>query len=89
MFIVSLPYAVARGGYWSLIAMLLVAYVCSYTGRILVDCLYDENDDVVVDIFKGKFFFPFKISQSKRRRRIYSSYVDIAENVFGKKNYIS
>ena len=83
MFIVSLPYAVSRGGYWSLFAMLFVAYVCSYTGRILVDCLYDENDDEVVDIFQGKFLVPLKISQSKRRHRVFTSYVHIAEHVLG------
>ena len=36
MFVVSLPYAVANGGYWALLAMLLVAYVCCYTGKIIL-----------------------------------------------------
>jgi vesicular inhibitory amino acid transporter len=43
MFVVSLPYAVLHGGYWALIALMGVAHICCYTGRILVDCLYEEN----------------------------------------------
>ncbi|KRZ72449.1 Vesicular GABA transporter [Trichinella papuae] len=43
MFIVSLPYTILHGGFWSIFALVLVAYVCYYTGLILVECLYDEN----------------------------------------------
>ena len=45
MFIVSFPYAVLQGGYWAIIAMTLVAYICCYTGKILVQCLYEEDED--------------------------------------------
>ncbi|CAG0919423.1 unnamed protein product [Notodromas monacha] len=45
MFVVSLPYAVLHGGYWALIALMGVAHICCYTGRILVDCLYEEGED--------------------------------------------
>ncbi|KAJ8924408.1 hypothetical protein NQ315_007204 [Exocentrus adspersus] len=41
MFIVSLPFAVLRGGYWAIAAMIGIAYICCYTGKILVDCLYE------------------------------------------------
>lgn len=34
MFIVSLPYAVMRGGYWAIIAMVGIAYICCYTGKV-------------------------------------------------------
>ncbi|KAL3868549.1 hypothetical protein ACJMK2_041350 [Sinanodonta woodiana] len=44
MFIVSFPFAVLQGGYWAVFAMVLVAYICCHTGKILVDCLY-ENDE--------------------------------------------
>jgi vesicular inhibitory amino acid transporter len=44
MFIVSFPYAVLQGGYWAIIAMVAVAYICCYTGKILVDCLYEEDE---------------------------------------------
>ncbi|CAK9249936.1 unnamed protein product, partial [Sphagnum jensenii] len=55
MFVVSLPYAVANGGYWALTAMLLMAYVCCYTGKILIDCLYDEEDDEMVNLFENNY----------------------------------
>ncbi|KAL4237158.1 hypothetical protein ACF0H5_005538 [Mactra antiquata] len=44
MFIVSFPYAVLQGGYWAIVAMVLVAYICCYTGKILVQCLYEEDE---------------------------------------------
>lgn len=44
MFIVCLPYAALHSGYWAVIVMVGVAYICCYTGKILVACLY-ENDD--------------------------------------------
>ncbi len=84
MFVVSLPFAVSRGGWWSILAMLLVSYVCSFTGRILVDCLYDEKDDENVDFFSDKFLVPLNISQSKRQKRVHNSYVEIADSVLGK-----
>ena len=43
MFIVTFPYTVVEGGYWTLFSMILIAYICCYTGEILVDCLYEEN----------------------------------------------
>ena len=43
MFIVSFPYTVVQGGYWALVFMVLMAYVCCHTGNILVDCLYDYD----------------------------------------------
>ncbi|PNF17061.1 hypothetical protein B7P43_G00846 [Cryptotermes secundus] len=43
MFIVSLPFAVLRGGYWAIAAMIGIAYICCYTGKILVECLYEED----------------------------------------------
>lgn len=36
MFIVSLPFAVLRGGYWAIIAMVGIAYICCYTGKVSV-----------------------------------------------------
>ncbi|KAK3091092.1 hypothetical protein FSP39_017053 [Pinctada imbricata] len=43
MFIVSFPYAVLQGGYWAIFAIIFVSYICCHTGKILVDCLYDED----------------------------------------------
>ena len=33
MFIVSLPFAVLRGGYWAIAAMIGIAHICCYTGK--------------------------------------------------------
>ncbi|XP_049318248.1 uncharacterized protein LOC105225399 isoform X2 [Bactrocera dorsalis] len=43
MFIVSLPFAVLHGGYWAIIAMVGIAYICCYTGKVLVQCLYEPD----------------------------------------------
>ena len=43
MFIVSLPYAVYHGGYWAIIAMVGISYICCHTGKILVECLYEDG----------------------------------------------
>lgn len=45
MFIVSLPYAVLHGGYWGVFSLVFVAYICCHTGKILVACLYEPNED--------------------------------------------
>lgn len=84
MFVVSLPYAIGSGGYWGFASMMLVAYICCYTGKILIDCLYDDDDDELIDVFQCKL--PFKIlkTKSKRRHRIRHSYVDIATDVWGR-----
>jgi len=49
MFIVSLPYAVLHGGYWGVFALVFIAYVACYTGKILVASLYelDESGQLV------------------------------------------
>ncbi|XP_017839977.1 vesicular inhibitory amino acid transporter isoform X1 [Drosophila busckii] len=43
MFIVSLPFAVLHGGYWAIIAMVGIAHICCYTGKVLVQCLYEPD----------------------------------------------
>lgn len=48
MFIVSLPYAVLHGGYWGIFALVFVAYICCYTGKILVACLYEPDANGVL-----------------------------------------
>uniref|UniRef100_A0A6G1S665 Vesicular inhibitory amino acid transporter n=1 Tax=Aceria tosichella TaxID=561515 RepID=A0A6G1S665_9ACAR len=44
MSLVSLPYAVLHGGYCGLFSLILVAYICCHTGKILVDCLYERDE---------------------------------------------
>ena len=43
--ILALPYVVARTGLVAIAAMLIVPFMCYYTGTILIDCLYENNDD--------------------------------------------
>uniref|UniRef100_A0A1A9V7N4 Vesicular inhibitory amino acid transporter n=1 Tax=Glossina austeni TaxID=7395 RepID=A0A1A9V7N4_GLOAU len=43
MFIVSLPFAVLHGGYWAIVAMVGIAHICCYTGKVLVQCLYEPD----------------------------------------------
>lgn len=52
MFIVALPYGVLHGGYWAIAAMVGIAHICCHTGKILVECLYetDENTGEVVRV---------------------------------------
>lgn len=45
MFVVALPYGVYHGGYWAILAMVGIAHICCHTGKILVDCLYEEPDE--------------------------------------------
>lgn len=49
MFMVSLPFAVLHGGYWGVFSLVFIAYICCHTGKILVDCLYepDENGQMI------------------------------------------
>ena len=41
--ILGVPYAVRMGGWASIATIVLVALVCCYTGKLLVECLYEES----------------------------------------------
>ncbi|XP_068610202.1 vesicular inhibitory amino acid transporter-like [Brachionichthys hirsutus] len=43
IFVLGLPFALVRSGYVGLILLGVSAWVCNHTGRILVDCLYEEQ----------------------------------------------
>lgn len=43
MFIVSFPYALLQGGYWTLLSITVVAAICTHTSRIIVKCLYEDD----------------------------------------------
>lgn len=45
MFIVSLPYGVYHGGYWGIAAMVGISHICCHTGKILVECLYETDEE--------------------------------------------
>ena len=44
MFVLGLPYAILHGGYLGLFLIIFAAVVCCYTGKILIACLYEENE---------------------------------------------
>lgn len=45
MFVLGLPYAILHGGYLGLFLIIFAAVVCCYTGKILIACLYEEDED--------------------------------------------
>lgn len=44
IFVLGLPFALVRSGYLGLVLMVLSAWVCNHTGRILVACLYEDQE---------------------------------------------
>ena len=42
--IVALPYVISQSGLVAIVALVFVPFLGFYTGAILIDCLYDEND---------------------------------------------
>lgn len=40
----GLPYALLQSGYLGLLLLILAAAMCSYTGKILIACLYEEDE---------------------------------------------
>ncbi|XP_048860538.1 vesicular inhibitory amino acid transporter [Brienomyrus brachyistius] len=44
IFVLGLPYALLQSGLPGLILLVLAAIICSYTGKILVACLYEEDE---------------------------------------------
>lgn len=70
MFVLSLPWAVYHGGFIGVFLIVVTAIVCSYTGRILVDCLYQEKPDP-------------KNPSIIKKSRIYGSYQEVAVACLG------
>ncbi|NXG51540.1 VIAAT protein, partial [Psilopogon haemacephalus] len=44
IFVLGLPYALLHSGYSGLFLIILAAALCCYTGKILIACLYEENE---------------------------------------------
>ncbi|CAD6188349.1 unnamed protein product [Caenorhabditis auriculariae] len=58
MFIVGLPIAVKVGGWWSILAMIGVAYICYWTGVLLIDdrsSHMHELDYQIADFYRPGF----------------------------------
>ncbi|XP_061482072.1 vesicular inhibitory amino acid transporter-like [Rhineura floridana] len=45
IFVLGLPYALLHSGFSGLLLIILAAVFCCYTGKILIACLYEENED--------------------------------------------
>lgn len=45
--ILAMPYVIKGGGWWSVVAIILVAILSNYTGQILINCHYDDVIDEV------------------------------------------
>ncbi|XP_058029870.1 vesicular inhibitory amino acid transporter-like [Ahaetulla prasina] len=45
IFVLGLPYALLHSGYSGLLLIILAAIFCCYTSKILIACLYEENED--------------------------------------------
>ncbi|KAK1170842.1 vesicular inhibitory amino acid transporter-like [Acipenser oxyrinchus oxyrinchus] len=45
IFVLGLPYALLHSGYLGLLLIILAAVICCYTGKILIACLYEENEE--------------------------------------------
>lgn len=76
MFIVSLPFAVLHGGYWGILAMVGVSYICCHTGKILVDCLYEEDQHGIKHRVRDSYV---AIAEEAWGKRFGSRIVNIAQ----------
>uniref|UniRef100_A0A672R5Y4 Vesicular inhibitory amino acid transporter n=1 Tax=Sinocyclocheilus grahami TaxID=75366 RepID=A0A672R5Y4_SINGR len=45
IFVLGLPYGLLQSGYMGLLLLVFVALICSYTGKILVSCLYEVDEN--------------------------------------------
>ncbi|XP_065124955.1 vesicular inhibitory amino acid transporter [Paramisgurnus dabryanus] len=45
LFVLGLPFALQQSGYMGLILLISAALICTYTGKILVSCLYEEDEN--------------------------------------------
>ncbi|XP_031567684.1 vesicular inhibitory amino acid transporter-like [Actinia tenebrosa] len=41
--LLALPYVISKGGVLAIIALVLVPFICSYTGKILIECMYERS----------------------------------------------
>ena len=77
MFVVALPYGVFHGGYWAIAAMVGIAHICCHTGKILVDCLYEEPDEKG---YRHKIRFSYKeIAEEVFGKRFGGKLINVAQ----------
>lgn len=51
--LLSLPYALLEGGISSLVALVIVPIICYYTGRVLIKCLYQDQNGVKTRVYSS------------------------------------
>ncbi|KYO18993.1 hypothetical protein Y1Q_0018946 [Alligator mississippiensis] len=56
IFVLGLPYALLHSGYSGLFLIILTAMFCCYTGKILITCLYEENEDGQLSLDQIQFY---------------------------------
>ena len=49
----GIPYAISQGGYCAIFAMVLVAFITNYTGKLIIECLYVKQKGVKRRIRQG------------------------------------
>ncbi|XP_028514878.1 vesicular inhibitory amino acid transporter [Exaiptasia diaphana] len=43
--LLALPYVIQRGGLVAIVGLAIVPFICYYTGKILIDCLYVKDSN--------------------------------------------
>ena len=43
--LLALPYVIQKGGLLAITSLAIVPWICYYTGKVLIECLYVKNDD--------------------------------------------
>ncbi|CAF4047716.1 unnamed protein product [Rotaria magnacalcarata] len=76
---VDLPYSVYHGGYWSLLAMMGVAWICTYTGQILISCLYEPSPSTGL-LTKVRYSY-VEIAEHVWGKRVGGPILFIAQNI--------
>ena len=86
--ILAMPYVIKGGGWWSVVAMVIVAAISNYTGQILIKCHYeeiheDQSSIVYVrtrykNISNNNFFF---FQKSKLKYFLHTVYCILYRNV--------
>jgi hypothetical protein len=56
--LLGLPYVIQQGGWLAIVVLTVVPFMCFYTGKILIECLYDKNskDEKVCLKLEGNIF---------------------------------
>ncbi|XP_048585872.1 vesicular inhibitory amino acid transporter [Nematostella vectensis] len=65
----GIPYAVSKGGYMALVAIVFIAVITNYTGKLIIECLYERPMN----------------ADGKRGRRLRKSYAALGQSCWKRK----